>query len=451
MNRKKALSAAAAIILSAGLSGCSSLSAAANTPRGTVSKNAQHMLFHANTVSQLSDRLIEAPVKAIGTATPTTGDIKMLAIYVDFPDKTYASEAYSKEQLENELFGTGLTAYPYESLTAWFERSSYGNLHLDGDVCKFTCRENMSEYQNGGFEKMVMEVLDGLDSRIDFSDYDSNHDGVIDCIAFTVPLDDADEATLQYWYGCTAAWYENPDYRVDGMRLSNYIILDIMPYSYDIQYMKQTYIHEIGHSMGLPDYYKYESDDWEGLHGDAGNARMDDSTADFCGFSKLMYGWLKKSEIQTYDGNGAQTFLLSDASNTGSCLILPISSSADDYMSEYFFVEYITASGNNRDMDSPDSGIRIFHIQSETFTSEWGDTYFKYENYSRYYTDDEHIRVIRLVNDGNGFFRSGDTVGYGTLNFAGYDPRGKQTIDTGYRISIGELSDGKYSVTVDKK
>lgn len=397
-----------------------------------------------------NDELIEAPVNLINSATPSKGNVKMLAVYVDFADKKYSSESYTNEQIENELFGTGTTQFPYESLSAWFERSSYGNLHLDGDVYSYTCNGNMSEYQSGGFEKMVMEVLNGLDNQIDYSDYDSDNDGVIDCISFTVPLDGADDETLQYWYGCTSSWYENNGYSVDGIKLSNYIIMDVMPYASNMQYMKQTYIHEMGHSMGLPDYYKYQSADWEGLHGDAGYARMDDSIADFCGFSKLMYGWFKKSEIQTYTGNGSQTFELSDASNSGSCLILPISSSEDDYTSEYFFIEYITPSGNNSDMYSSDSGIRIFHVQAEMHTTEWGDTIFKYENYSQYYAGDDNIRVIKLVNDNNGFFHTGDSVSYGTSNFAGYDSSGNQTIDTGYEITIGNLSDNKYSVTVNK-
>ena len=164
-----------------------------------------------------------------------------------------------------------------------------------------------------------------------------------------------------------------------------------------------------------------------------------------------MYGWLRKSEIQSYSGSGSETFELSDASNSGSCLILPISSSGDDYNSEYFLVEYITASGNNSDMYSSDNGgIRIFHVQAELYTSAWGDTNFKYENYSEFYAGDDNIRVLKLVNDGNGFFHSGDTVSFGTSNFAAYDSSGQQTVDTGYTISIGSVADGKYSVTVSK-
>lgn len=395
---------------------------------------------------------ISPVVKDFGTATPSTGHVKMLAVYVDFADVTYLSTAYSNEQIREELFGNGAASYPYESVSAWYERASYGNLQIDGDVYRYTCSGNMADYSSGGFEKMAMEVLKGLDDQIDYSDYDSNGDGIVDCIAFTVPLDNADDAMKQYWYGCTATWFDNAGFSVDGMQLSNYIIMDVMPNAEQMPYLKQTLIHEMGHSMGLPDYYKYQSSDWEGLHGEAGYERMDDSLADFCGFSKLMYGWLKDTEVQAFTGNGSQTFLLDDASNTGSCLILPITSSADDYASEYFLVEYITKTGNNSDMYSNDSGVRIFHVQAETLLDSYYKTgSFKYENYSANYMGDDKIRVLRLVNDNGGFYHAGDSVSYGTSGFAAYDSNGDQSIDTGYTIAINDLIDGKYSITVSKE
>jgi M6 family metalloprotease-like protein len=396
------------------------------------------------------DALIPATVSAFQTATPSVGDVKMLSIYVDFADVTYRSDAYTTEEIQRELFGNGETAAPYESITAWYERASYGNLHIDGDVYRYTCSGNLADYQQDSFEKMVMEVLTGLDGQIDFGDYDSNGDGIIDCISFTVPLDDADDATKAYWYGCTATWYENPSFAVDGMALSNYIIMDVMPNAEDMTYLKQTLLHEMGHSLGLPDYYKYQSSDWEGLHGDAGYERMDDSIGDFCSFSKLMYGWLKSSEVQAYTGSGTQTFQLSDASNVGSCLILPITSTEDDYTSEYFLVEYVTNTGNNSDIYTEDSGVRIFHIQAETATDAWDRTAFKYENYAETYLGDDKIRVIRLVGDNSGFYHAGDTIQFGTTNFAAYDTSGNQTIDTGYTITVGTLTDGTYPITVTR-
>lgn len=396
-------------------------------------------------------QLLAATVNKFGKSTPSIGNAKMLMVYVDFADKKYGNNAYSNAQMENELFGEGTGSYPYESVATWFERSSYGNLHIDGDVYSYTCSGNMSEYSSGGYEKMAMEVLRGLDGQIDYSQYDENNDGVIDCLSFTVPLDDVDDSMKEYWYGCTATWYDNPSFSIDNMRVNNFIIMDVMPYASNMQYLKQTLIHEMGHSIGLPDYYLYNAgDDWDGLNGDAGYERMDDSIADFSSFSKLMFGWLKDTEVQSYSGNGKQNFTLDDASSKGSCLILPISSQADDYTSEYFLVEYITKSGNNSDMYTNDSGIRIFHIQSELYTTAWGDTNFMYEGFSEKYMGNDKVRVVRLVNDNGGFYHTGDTVSYGVSNFAGYDSNGDQTINTGYTITIGANVNGQYELTVSK-
>lgn len=401
------------------------------------------------TTVSYNDNLIEAPVKDFDSATPSTGDVKMLVFYVDFPDVQYSSSDYSASQIETELFGNGSTSYPYESVTSWFNRSSYGNLNIDGNVYTYTCSENMANYQTDGYEKLAMEVLDGMADQIDYSDYDSDNDGVIDALSFTVPLDNSDDATKQYWYGCLATWYNNPSYTIENLSVKNYIINDVMPNSNDIRYLKQTLIHELGHSMGLPDYYKYNSADWEGLNGDAGYERMDDSIGDFSSFSKLMLGWFTENEVQIASQSDTNTYYLSDASSEGSCLLLPITSN-DSYNSEYFLIEYITPSGNNSDIYTSDSGIRIFHVQAEIVTTDWGSTNFKYENYSSYYQGDDKIRVLKLVNDNNGFYHSGDTVKFGTSNFAAYDSDGNQTIDTGYTITIGDIVNGQYAVTVSK-
>ena len=74
---------------------------------------------------------------------------------------------------------------------------------------------------------------------------------------------------------------------------------------------------------------------------------------------------------------------------------------------------------------------------------------FKYNNFSKYYdTTDKGIRVISLVNDNNGFYTSGSIVEFGTDNFGMYDENGHPTVEPGFKIDIGELVNGQYTVTI---
>ena len=143
-------------------------------------------------------------------STPSVGTAKMLSIFVDFADVKYSDQKLSVEALQQELFGTGQTAAPYESITAWYDRASYGNLRIEGDCAYYTCSGRMADYMyydDEGtplYETMIMEVLQGLDDQIDFSQYDANDDSYIDCISIAVPLDNASYEEEQFWWGCTA-------------------------------------------------------------------------------------------------------------------------------------------------------------------------------------------------------------------------------------------------------
>ena len=414
----------------------------------------RHMLVYDSEPTADSSPLIPATVSKFGKMTPSTGDCKMLSVFVEFADQKY-SRPLSAETVKEKFFGHGNKNYPDDSISDWYERASYGNLHIDGDVYYYTLPRNMSDYMNDdrSFEDFAMEVLSGLDSQINYADYDANNDGIIDCLSIGVPLDNADEALKEYWWGCTAVWWDNPYFSLDGKKLNKYIILDVSPYSDTIGEAKSVLEHEMGHSLGLPDYYLYEAgDDWEGYKGDAGFERMDDSIGDFSSFSKLMYGWLREDEVQWFSG-GTQSFRLKDSSAQGSCLIVPITSEVGDITSEYFLVEYVTQKNNNTEASwyTRDSGIRIFHINAELQRDEWsGLKDFKYGGYSEYYLGNDRFRVTRLVNEGHGFYHTGDICSYGTKNFAGYDSNGYQTIDTGITIEIGELKNGEYTVTVRK-
>lgn len=385
---------------------------------------------------------------------PSVGNVKALIIMINFNDVKF-SNPLSTDEVEDIVFGDenkSSNNYPYESSKAFYSRASYGNLTLTGDVVTYTAQYNRSYYNNKNeYETLVMEAMRALDSTINYADYDRNNDGYLDCFTINIPTNGSSDD--DFWYGCQATWYLNNSFKLDGKKVKGYVINDAQPQSAQMAYYNSEYCHELGHLMGLPDYYKYNSSDWEGMKGTAGYEMMDDMCGGFSSFSKLMLGWLKTDEVKVYDtAESTQTFTLSSSCNSGNCIILPIGDLDQNYFSEYFLIEYIS-NENNYSGWVGNGGIRVLHVNANTVQSPYSNNkiYFKYENFSSYYnTNDSMERVLKLVNDNGGFYRTGSTITYGTSNFAGYDSNGNQTVNTGYSISIGNLTNGSYTITVTK-
>ncbi len=391
------------------------------------------------------DNLIDTPITALGASCPSTGNVKMLVFEIDFTDCKFSND-FDAQKVEDAIFGAEDTSseyYPYESVTAYLERSSYGRFNMTGDVLTYTASGPISDY-NDDKVKLVEEVLDYYSETVDFSEYDANSDGYIDCSAYFVPS----SADSDYWWPCSGA-FGDPSYRVDNLAVGNIITGNSVPTSH-IDYVT-TIIHEMGHSMGLPDYYKYEdTSDWEGLHGNAGYEMMDDAYGDYSSFSKLMLGWYRENEISVYDkSKGTQTFTLSSAQHSPDFILIPGETLGNSYFGEYFIVEYVTEDENNTMWWNKNSGIRVLHIQSELYTYDyWNINVFAYDNYGPLYQGDDGTRVVRLVNDNNGYFTSGDVIDSSVSGFAWYDSNGQETIDTGLNISVGNLVNGEYTINV---
>ena len=63
---------------------------------------------------------------------PTTGPVKILALLVDFQDYTHAA-VNARDYIHDRLFGAGNPgSMPYESMKAYYSRSSYSKLDLGG-------------------------------------------------------------------------------------------------------------------------------------------------------------------------------------------------------------------------------------------------------------------------------------------------------------------------------
>ncbi len=383
----------------------------------------------------------------VSYSTPSKGDVRVPVFIVSFADTEKDPQMMSDEDIRDIFFDEN-DQYSFRS---WMNRSSYGQLNVDGDVFFYQARNKMKDYEGDEeyeFEPLAEEVLQAFDDEIDYSEYDSNDDGCID--AFFLNIIGADD----YFYGTQNTWYADQDFSLDGVWPANYVIDDAQPLDTDEdrEYYVQVAAHEFGHCMGLPDLYKLGlKDDYEAMNGIAGTEMMDEMYGDYSQFSKVMLGWLDNSEIRICRDAGE--FYLPASPVNGGCVIIPRNpdlSDSETLTSEYFLLQYDTAEGNMADVLSPeDEGVRILHCDAETYTNEYGETIFRYEDQSQYY-DKSHKkqRIMRLVNDGGEYFKTGDIIDKSTPGFAWYDDAGQETIDPGYQIKIKEADDDGITIEI---
>lgn len=366
----------------------------------------------------------------------SVGEVGIPVFMVEFQDVTYTDSRVSESELEEWFFKGD------DSIASYYDVSSDGRLKIEGDIYYYTAEGTIGSYETGeALEDLVQEVLAFFDDEVDFSQYDKNGDGFLDALILSVPSG----GDGSFWWAARHFWYLNPEYEIDGVALMHYIVNDEQPYPGSKDYFIGTMEHELGHCMGLPDYYKYQytGSDYEGLHGLAGKERMDDSQGDFCQFSKLQLGWLTEGDVQIMpDSADRATFSLPPVKDRGCLLIFP-KGAEPDFQSEYFLVEYNTPEGLQKGLFNR-GGVRVLHVQAEVIQDEYGYYEYKYDNYSPYYdTSNNGIRILKLVNDGKGFFQPGDIVTYEETggekgNFGWYTEDGGIT-EPGFSIQIGEL------------
>ena len=404
---------------------------------------------------------IPAPVYDMYGTLPSQGKANLIIFYVDFPDCKFDYEP-STDRIEEIAFGpenASSPMYPYESCSAFYSRASKGTMTLQGKAYRYTCKKNISAYEGDIFKAdFTTEVVKNMNSEVDYTKFDADRDGIVDAMLFCVPSkSDRDE-----WWPCAGEFGGDYWLKLDGMLMGHVITgnADIVSDN-DYTNFTSTYLHEMGHCMGLPDYYLYVDEDFEGLHGSAGYDLMDEAHSDFSCISKLMLGWYREDQIQVYDwSKGAQTFTLTNGQNDeGNCLIIPRGTLDGEYKSEYFILEYTTLDNNNSDVKRnfwwrpTGSGVRLLHVEATEYDDGWRKI-FRYESGNDEFTNkDAGKRFVRLVNDGDkdNLLRNGSIVDNSVSGFAWYDDKGGQTIDPNIRITVGEKNGDSYTVTVERK
>ncbi len=352
---------------------------------------------------------------------PSEGDVKALVFLVEFADMKNTNASVTPDYVQKLLFGPEnkeAELYPYESLTAYYQRSSYNKLQISGDVYGwYTLSENRSAYENDweGREKLIKELLDAYDEQIDLSDYDADGDGNVDAIY--IHYAGGDTGWGSQWWSYMGETISEIKY--DETSVNKYLFLSDM-------YNSVTAIHETGHLLGLPDYYSYEGIYSKNEKGGVGRIdMMDHNVGDHNIFSKMLLGW-----VEPYIVTETEEVTLELLSSSEAQAVLVAKENISSIFDEYYVLELYNNSGNNvyRERSVPKADaplVKIYHVDARL--NEFG-TDFAYDN-----TATEHKLIKLLESDGlelNGLSE--------------YDVLGSKYYDTGMSLGPNTLPSSEW-------
>jgi M6 family metalloprotease-like protein len=318
----------------------------------------------------------------IGTGPVVNGVEKVLVLPILYSNTT--TQPWATSDLQRRLFDGPSSS---ETLTALYNEMSRGNLTMTGTVAPWTTVPGKdTDYEgpignNGlggtGLWTMLKATLDAADATIDFSQYDDDHDGYVDLVAFVQPEAGGEcGGTNNMWshrWVIEGAALQAKDSAVadtgymtkDGVRVSDYVLQPALncgspatPISIGV------FAHEFGHALGLPDLYATSSDattegigEW-GLMG-AGNWNVPTSPAHMEAWSKMELGW---APVQTVSSN--QHVVLDQVETLGSIVRINIPNTT-----EYFLLENRQKVGSDIALKS--SGLLVWHVDSATVADNW--------------------------------------------------------------------------------
>ncbi|MBN2876772.1 MAG: hypothetical protein JXL85_03865, partial [Bacilli bacterium] len=324
---------------------------------------------------------------------PSTGTFNVLVIPVEIPGAPFPADYLANLEL---LFNGSPADTGWQSVSSYYQTSSYGALNMTFDIApKFTVANAQSYYESKGSDGdqfAIYETLMGMDSSIDFSQYDSNQDGTIDAIYFIYSVD-YDYDTYPWWAWVFSAQYGEVSKidTLDGKEFEyytwiSYAFMEDNIYGSDGQVVNaETYIHETGHLLGAIDMYSYTEN-----YGPLGAmGMMDYNNGDHNPFHKILYGWstpylatqgIYEVTLESYS---------IDIDGIGSAVVIPYHSSDfddgdafDEFLIIFFYTpEGLYAEHLGLDYVLDHAGIIVYHVDARLVSnpSFWGG-YFTHDN-----------------------------------------------------------------------
>ena len=379
---------------------------------------------------------------------PSVGELNILVVPVQFGDTDINADEKTRLDIYNAYFGDEETT-GFESVSSYFYKTSYGRLKISGVVTPWYQTNVTSRIGN---ETQVASLADrALDwYKQSFNDdattFDSDSNGYIDCICliYNVPSNyNGNDNLWAYTY-----WANNVS-NIASPNVSTFFWASTS-FMYESRYCDidgHTYIHEMGHALGLDDYYNYDDYSYENVAG--GYIMQSHNVGDHDPFSKMALGWVDPLVVY-----GSTTVTLESFTESGQCIVLK--GNQDQNMNspfdEYIVIDLYTPTNLNKfDSDHllsagypqgpKTTGVRIWHVDSRLakyhsrgswsyeLVSEIEDGYYyqtacsnstDFMGYGTSISECINYRLLHLLEKDNRFdFKDGDYFDANDMWYAG--------------------------------
>ena len=344
---------------------------------------------------------------------PLSGSPKLLIIPVWFTDSDTYILTSKKETVRSDIQKAYLGSNSetgWRSVKTYYEEESQNKMSLTGTVSGwYNCGYSVSEVgdKNNGQSVTTAMVSSAVDWYFDTyntsdskSNYDTNGDGYLDGVMLIYAAPDyaslSNSSLSNLWAYCfwtqpsSAGTASNPipnvffwasyDFMYNGSKAytqtgkSSYGHGDTSHCNIDAH----TFIHEMGHVLGLEDYYDYSDYNY---HPAGGFSMQDYNVGGHDPYSVMAYGW-----ADPYIPTESMTITINDFQSSHD-LILLSNHSVTTPFDEYLLLELYTPTGLN-ELDSTYSynggypkgpttpGIRLWHVDARlAYTSDWENWY----------------------------------------------------------------------------
>lgn len=335
-------------------------------------------------------------------AMPSIGSPKVLVVPIWFKDSSkYITSTSQKQTIKDDIetayFGTEEET-GWHSVKTYYQEDSYGLLNIKGEVTDWYETSYTSSITGDQTTTLVKEVAQWYKNSVtqtEYKSFDTNNDGYLDALILIYGANDYSANSIIYndnlWAYCY--WVQDSSLqntKTPGPNTFFWASYDFMykdQYHYTID--SHTFIHEMGHVLGLSDYYDYYSN---GNTPAGGFSMQDCNVGGHDPFSKMALGWVKPY-VPTEDVEiGIGTF-----QETGDIIVLSSNFTGSPF-DEYLILELYSPTGLN-EMDSkynyennsfypkgPNAvGIRLWHVDARLRGTYVSGQYINFDG-SKYYT-----------------------------------------------------------------